>query len=207
MVSLVLPAASLYVRGDPSRLGQVVSNLIENAAKYTNPGGRITVTVEQRGDEAVLAVRDNGIGIDAGNLERIFEPFTQSHQPLANPSSGLGIGLSVVRRIVDLHGGDVKVTSEGTGAGSEFVSAADVGGGHTERPMVRTRRKHLAPFAALRAKRVMIVDDHEEMRRSISRLSAPGVTRSPSRPTVRARSRWRKHSSPSAASWISRCRG
>ena len=109
---------------------QVVSNLVENAAKYTEPGGRITVTLEQRGDEAVLTVRDNGIGIAAENLERIFEPFTQSHQPLASPSSGLGIGLSVVRRIVELHGGHVKVTSAGSGAGSEFVvslpvSAAD----------------------------------------------------------------------------------
>ena len=64
---------------------QVVSNLVENAAKYTEPGGRITVTLEQRGDEAVLAVSDNGIGIAAENLERIFEPFTQSHQPLATP--------------------------------------------------------------------------------------------------------------------------
>ena len=74
--SLVLPAAPLYLRGDPGRLRQVVSNLVENAAKYTQPGGRITVTLDERGDEAVLAVRDNGIGIDAEDLERIFEPFT-----------------------------------------------------------------------------------------------------------------------------------
>ena len=131
-----LPAA-LYVRGDSGRLRQVVTNLVENAAKYTEPGGRITVTLEQRGDEAVLAVRDNGIGIDAENLERIFEPFTQSHQPLASPSSGLGIGLSVVRRIMELHGGHVKVTSAGSDAGSEFVVSLPVGRqthGTTERP-------------------------------------------------------------------------
>ena len=83
---------------------QVVGNLVENAAKYTEPGGRITVTLEQRGAEAVVAVRDNGIGIAAENLERVFEPFTQSPQPLANPSSGLAIGLTVVRGIVELHG-------------------------------------------------------------------------------------------------------
>src|SRR4029453_14456469 len=99
VVSLVLPAASMYVRGDAGRLRQVVSNLVENAAKYTEPGGSITVTLEPRGEEAVLTVSDSGIGIAAGNLERIFEPFTQSHQPLTNPSSGLGIGLSLVRRI------------------------------------------------------------------------------------------------------------
>ena len=139
-----LPAAPLYVRGDSGRLRQVVSNLVENAAKYTEPGGRITVTLEQRGDEAVLAVRDNGIGIAAENLERIFEPFTQSHQPLANPSSGLGIGLSVVRRIVELHGGHVKATSAGSDAGSEFVVSLPVSAADTRRrPRVRERRENL----------------------------------------------------------------
>ena len=150
---------------------QVVSNLVENAAKYTEPGGRITVTLEQRGDEAVLAVSDNGIGIAAEDLERIFEPFTQSHQPLANPSSGLGIGLSVVRRIVELHGGHVKATSAGLRAGSEFVvslpvSAADIRDDRGSENRVKTS----APFVALRARRVMIVDDHEEIRASVSRL-------------------------------------
>ena len=202
-------AAPLYVRGDSGRLRQVVSNLVENAAKYTEPGGRITVTLEQRGDEAVLAVSDNGIGIAAENLERIFEPFTQSHQPLANPSSGLGIGLSVVRRIVELHGGRVKATSAGPGAGSEFVvslpvAAADTRDDRASENVVKTS----APFVALRARRVMIVDDHEEIRTSRSRvLPAAGVTRSPSPPTARVRSRWRKHSSPSAPSSISQCRG
>jgi two-component system, chemotaxis family, CheB/CheR fusion protein len=84
VMSLVLPAA-LYVRADPDRLRQVVSNLVENAAKYTEPGGRITVTLEQRDHQAVLAVSDNGIGIDAENLEQIFEPFTQLQHPLAGP--------------------------------------------------------------------------------------------------------------------------
>ena len=98
----------MYVRGDLGRLRQVVRNLVENAAKYTEPGGRITVTVEQRGGEVALAVSDNGIGIGAENLEPIFEPFTQSHQPLASPSSGLGIGLSVVAESWNCDGGHVK---------------------------------------------------------------------------------------------------
>ena len=172
VVSLVLLASPLYVRGDPGRLRQVVSNLVENAAKYTEPGGRITVTLEQRGNEAVLAVRDNGIGIDTENLERIFEPFTQSHQPLAIPSSGLGIGLSVSRRIVELHGGRVKVTSAGSCAGSEFVISLPVAAPDTRDnrgpEKVRTAS---APFVPLRARRVMIVDDHEEIRVSIARLA------------------------------------
>jgi len=172
VVSLVLLATPLYVRGDPSRLRQVVSNLVENAAKYTEPGGRITVTLEQRGNEAVLAVRDNGIGIDAESLERIFEPFTHSHQPLARPSSGLGIGLSVSRRIVELHGGRVKVTSAGSCAGSEFVvslpmSAPDM----RDNRGPENIRKASAPFVTWHARRVMIVDDHEEIRVSIARLA------------------------------------
>jgi two-component system CheB/CheR fusion protein len=172
VVSLLLPAAPLYVRGDPGRLRQVVSNLVENAAKYTEPGGRITVSLEQRGDEAVLAVSDTGIGIDAENLERIFEPFTRSDQPLARPSRGLGIGLSVVRRIVELHRGRIRVTSAGSGAGSEFVVslpiwAADMRADRGSENVVNTS----APSVALRARRVLIVDDHEEMRTSISRLA------------------------------------
>ena len=170
VVSLTLPAAPLYVQGDPGRLRQVVSNLVENAVKYTQPGGRMTVTLQQRSDQAVLTVSDNGIGIAAEDLERIFEPFTQSHQPLANPSSGLGIGLSVVRRIVQLHGGHVKVTSAGSGAGSEFMVALPVS------PDMRHDRGSESPVTAavsvgtLDTRRVMVVDDHEEMRKSVSRL-------------------------------------
>ncbi len=171
-LSLVLPDVPVQVHGDADRLRQVVSNLVENAANYTEPGGRITVTLEQRGDAAILSVRDNGIGIAAENLERIFEPFTQSHQPLTHPSSGLGIGLSVVRRIVELHGGRITVTSSGLSTGSEFVVSLPV--------TTADERDHRAPASAatttspvvaLRPRRVMIVDDHTEIRKSISLLA------------------------------------
>jgi two-component system CheB/CheR fusion protein len=172
VVSLVLPAAPMYVRGDPGRLCQVVSNLVENAAKYTEPGGSIIVTLEPRGEEAVLAVSDSGIGIAADNLERIFEPFTQSHRTLINPSSGLGIGLSLVRRIVELHGGHVKVTSAGSSAGSEFVVSLPLAAADTRHDLGSTKvGKTSAPLVALRARRVMIVDDHQEIRTSITRLA------------------------------------
>jgi len=171
VVSVVLPAAPLYVRGDSDRLRQVIRNLVENAAKYTEPGGRITITLEQRGDEAALAVQDNGIGIAAENLERIFEPFTQSHQPLANPSSGLGIGLSVVRRIMEVHGGHVKVTSAGANAGSEFVVSLPVSAADMRADRASETVPNTAPLVAPRARRVMIVDDHEEIRASIARLA------------------------------------
>ena len=144
VLSLVLPTAPVDVQGDPSRLRQVISNLLENAAKYTEADGMITVTVEQRGDEAVLAVRDNGIGIAPDNLERIFEPFTQSHQPLINPSSGLGIGLSVVRA----NRGIAWWSGEGNQCGFRRRKrvrglSADVGGGHTRRPTIREGRETL----------------------------------------------------------------
>jgi two-component system CheB/CheR fusion protein len=172
VVSLVLPSAPFLVHGDPGRLRQVVSNLIENAAKYSEPGGAITVTVERRGDEAVLAVSDNGIGIAGENLERIFEPFTQSHQPLINPSSGLGIGLSVVRRIVELHGGHVKATSAGPGAGSEFVVSLPISSADIRRDRGSENRvKTSAPVGTRQPRRVMIVDDHQQIRASVSRLA------------------------------------
>jgi len=162
----------MYVRGDPWRLRQVVSNLVENAAKYTEPGGRITVALEPRGDEAVLTVSDNGIGIAAENLDRIFEPFTQSHQPLIDPSSGLGIGLSLVRRIVELHGGHVTVTSAGLSAGSEFVVSLPLAPADTGHDLGSTKAgKASAPLVAMRARRVMIVDDHQEIRASVTRLA------------------------------------
>src|SRR5207342_2958272 len=120
-LSLVLPAAPIYFDGDSDRLHQVITNLVENAAKYTEAGGQITVTVEQSDDQVVLRVRDSGIGIAAEDLERVFEPFIKSRRPLANASSGLGLGLSLVRRILVLHHGDITATSGGLEKGSEFV--------------------------------------------------------------------------------------
>ena len=171
VLSLVLPAAPIHVRGDSGRLSQVVTNLVENAAKYTEPGGRITVTLEQRDDEAVLRVRDDGIGIAAEHLERIFDPFTKSQRTLTSPSSGLGLGLSVVRRIVELHGGHVKATSGGPGMGSEFVASLPVlAADEEDDPGSRSPVKTTAPLVPLRTRRVMIVDDHEEIRTSLARL-------------------------------------
>jgi two-component system CheB/CheR fusion protein len=172
VLSLALPTIPLYVPGDSGRLRQVVINLVENAAKYTHPGGRITVTVEQCGDKAVLRVRDTGIGIARENLERIFEPFTQSHRPLTHPSSGLGIGLSVVRRILELHGGHIEVTSGGLDAGSEFVVSLPVAAAdQPDDPGSENRVKTPLPHVTRRARRVMIVDDHDEIRASVARLA------------------------------------
>jgi CheY-like chemotaxis protein len=173
VLSLLLPAAPLYADGDPARLRQVVSNLVENAAKFTEPGGTITVTLEQRGDKAVLGVRDSGIGIAAESLEAIFQPFMQSHRPLVRPSSGLGIGLSVVRRVMELHSGDVTVTSGGFSAGSEFVASLPLASSDTPagRGSEKVETREAAPMVTVRTRKVMIVDDHEEVRTSLSRLA------------------------------------
>lgn len=119
-LSVTLPPAPLYVLGDPVRLAQVVGNLLNNAAKFTNRGGRIAVTVEQDGEQAVVRVRDNGIGIPASELGRIFEMFVQGEES-THARGGLGLGLALVQKLVDLHGGTISAHSEGPMLGSEFV--------------------------------------------------------------------------------------
>jgi signal transduction histidine kinase len=115
-----LPTEPLFVEGDPTRLVQVIGNLLDNAAKYTPPGGRIAVSAGREGDSAVIAVRDQGIGIPESMLERVFEPFARSEEARARAAGGMGIGLSVVRDLVELHGGCIEARSAGRDRGSEF---------------------------------------------------------------------------------------
>ena len=111
----------LYVRGDPTRLTQVVSNLLNNAAKYTHSGGKILLTTEKIGNEAVIRVEDNGSGIASDMLPRIFELFVQADNSLNRTQGGLGIGLTLVKSLVEMHGGTVEATSDGLGKGSQFT--------------------------------------------------------------------------------------
>ena len=113
--------ASAWVVGDETRLHQIVGNLLNNAVKYTQPGGRIEVTLSSSDDELELRVRDNGIGIASADLPQVFDLFTQIRRPDTHPGNGLGIGLAVVRRLVQLHGGRISVASAGPDAGTEFV--------------------------------------------------------------------------------------
>jgi signal transduction histidine kinase/CheY-like chemotaxis protein len=120
---LELPAEPLWVRGDPVRLAQVVGNLLHNAGKFTEPGGEVSVRVARDWERAraVVTVRDTGIGINAALLPHVFEVFTQGVPTLDRSKGGLGLGLGVVKRLVELHGGEVRAASDGPGCGAEFT--------------------------------------------------------------------------------------
>jgi signal transduction histidine kinase/ActR/RegA family two-component response regulator len=120
-LSVSLPTKPVRLEADPTRLGQILVNLLTNAAKYTEPGGRIGLTAERDGDELVVRVRDNGVGIAPDMLARVFEPFVQLERSQDSSQGGLGIGLALVRSLVDLHGGSIIAASLGPGQGSEFI--------------------------------------------------------------------------------------
>ena len=111
----------MHLDADPARLAQVVGNLLNNACKFTDKGGHVWLTVEQEGEQAVIRVRDNGIGIAAEQLPRLFDMFAQVDTSLERSRDGLGIGLTLVKTLVEMHGGTVEVHSDGLGRGSEFV--------------------------------------------------------------------------------------
>lgn len=118
---IVVTGGPVIVYGDAMRLEQVIMNLLDNAVKYTPPGGRVDITVGSEGTDAVLSVRDTGTGIDADVLPMIFDLFVQGDQTTARSRGGLGLGLTIVKRIVELHSGTVSVHSPGPDRGSEFI--------------------------------------------------------------------------------------
>ncbi|MBA4019426.1 MAG: hypothetical protein C0483_19855 [Pirellula sp.] len=121
IVTVTLPERSIQLVGDPTRLIQIVTNLLNNAAKYTDEGGQIRLTAIEGDEELVIRVRDNGIGIRSDLLPRVFELFSQAEEARERSQGGLGIGLAVVGHLVQLHGGTIHATSAGLGLGSEFV--------------------------------------------------------------------------------------
>jgi signal transduction histidine kinase len=120
-LTIDIGVAPVLVDGDALRLAQVVSNLVDNAAKYTPEQGSITVALSSDGDEAVVTVRDTGVGIPSGQAKRIFEPFAQLPDSRHASAGGVGLGLALVKRLTELHGGQVAVASEGAGQGSCFT--------------------------------------------------------------------------------------
>ncbi|HZI04016.1 MAG TPA: ATP-binding protein [Archangium sp.] len=158
------PAGPLFVDGDPARLAQVLANLLNNAAKYTDPGGRIVVSAVGEGEQAVVRVRDNGAGIAPNILPRIFDMFVQEGRSIDRSQGGLGLGLAIVRSLVELHGGTVSVHSEGLGRGSEFVVRLPLvqqhvnAGGEVRSPPLEVP----TPRGDPRCVRLLLVDDNRD---------------------------------------------
>jgi CheY-like chemotaxis protein/two-component sensor histidine kinase len=166
-LTVALPEAPVFLEGDPVRLTQVFSNLLNNAAKYTPSGGSIRMTAHVADAHAVVSVKDTGQGIPADMLARVFDLFMQVDRGTARAKSGLGIGLTLVKTLVEMHGGTVEARSEGAGAGSEFLvrlplaGATDAGAARPAAPAASRS------FSALR---VLVVDDNRDAADSLGVL-------------------------------------
>ncbi|HEX2138616.1 MAG TPA: ATP-binding protein, partial [Woeseiaceae bacterium] len=161
-----LPKEPVFLDADPVRLAQVLNNLLNNACKYTPAGGRIEVAVERRKDEVTLSVKDSGIGMPADKLETVFEMFAQVHGSDEHVTGGLGIGLTLVKRLVELHNGSIEARSDGRGKGSEFIvrlpaAAARLPGGEPQRG---------DQAAAPVSRRILVVDDNRDSADSLGML-------------------------------------
>ena len=186
-LELQLPEHPVIVDADPVRLEQMLGNLIGNAMKFTLPGGDIRVSLEADREWAVMRVRDTGVGIPADHLDKVFELFGQAAGSLDRSQGGLGIGLTVVRLIAELHGGRAQVFSEGVGQGTEAVVHLPL---HDERAVTAKAPSPAVAPRATSTKRVLVIDDNVDVAEMLaatcgrsatksSRLmtAAPGLTR------------------------------
>jgi signal transduction histidine kinase len=165
-VTTDLPAAPVHIDADRTRIDQVLVNLITNAAKYTAPGGAIHITVRRELEMAVVRIRDTGIGLAPESLPHVFELFSQVEQSLARSQGGLGLGLKLVKELVELHGGEVEARSEGLGKGSEFI---------VRLPALKTSEPAAvseapAPAVIAGRKRILVVDDAADNRETMEML-------------------------------------
>jgi PAS domain S-box-containing protein len=155
------------IEGDPTRLSQVFLNLLDNAAKYTPMNGTITLSAATRGDKIAISVRDSGIGIPADMQSRVFELFTRVHPSDRIKTSGLGIGLSLARKLIELHGGQIEVRSEGVSKGSEFIVTLPVVAAEVPSSAVTDQP---VPAVADNRQRVLVVDDNRDAAESLGML-------------------------------------
>jgi PAS domain S-box-containing protein len=162
-LTVTVPAEPICVNADPLRLAQVVGNLLNNACKFTEKRGRVRLSVEREGEQAVIRVRDNGMGIAADQLPRIFDLFMQVDVSIERSVSGLGIGLSLVKSLVEMHGGTVEARSAGVGHGSEFVVRLPITAeAPTPQPVDDRTTTH--------AHRILVVDDSRDAAESLAML-------------------------------------
>ena len=161
---LAQQVTSVWVDADPTRIEQIIGNLLGNALKFTPDAGTIALSVAREGDDAVLRVSDTGIGMSAALASRVFEPFVQGERPLDRSQGGLGIGLTLVRRLAELHGGSADAASDGPGSGSVFTVRLPA----IEPPVAsRTRPAAAAPA---RSRDVLIVEDNPDARETLKRM-------------------------------------
>jgi signal transduction histidine kinase len=159
---LELPSEPVHVHADATRLGQVLGNLLQNAAKFTPPPGAALLAVERGPGAAVLRVRDDGMGMEPAQLERLFQPFAQAEEDLARTRGGLGLGLALVRGLVELHGGTVTGRSEGAGRGAEFVVTLPLALPPEERPAARA--PEVPPCS------VVVIEDNQDAASTLAEL-------------------------------------
>ena len=167
-LAVVVPDEPIFVDGDPTRLAQVVSNLLNNSAKYTHRGGHVRLSVGREGGTAVVSIKDNGIGIPPTMLDKVFVMFTQVDRTLEKTTGGLGVGLSLVKGLLEMHGGTIEARSDGEGMGSEFVVRLPVVMNvvaEPERPHGRTNE-----FTPSARRRILVVDDNVDSADSLSQL-------------------------------------
>jgi CheY-like chemotaxis protein/anti-sigma regulatory factor (Ser/Thr protein kinase) len=161
-----LPAEALALDADPMRLAQVFSNLLNNAAKYTDPGGRVTIAARRDGDDAIVTVSDTGVGIPANALARVFEMFAQANARDRRSQSGLGIGLALARSLVEMHGGSSTAASEGEGKGSMFTVRLPLAGA----PALAQPPTTAAAPRVNEMQRILVVDDNRDAANTLGTL-------------------------------------
>lgn len=167
-LTLSLPPEPIYVEADPARLAQVFSNLLGNAAKYTDRGGHILLSAERQEGEVVVSVRDTGIGIPSEHLAKLFEMFSQVDSVLERSKGGLGIGLALVRGLVEMHGGTVAAFSDGPGKGSQFVVRLPTSAATEQQPH-GPEHNGGAPESWQKC-RILVVDDNKEAARMLAKV-------------------------------------
>jgi len=166
-LTLDIPEKVIHLHADPNRLAQIFSNLLTNAAKFTPEGGEIWLKAERQGNDVVVVVRDQGIGIPAEKMDRIFEMFGQIDHPLQRSSTGLGIGLALVKLLVEMHGGEIRARSEGLGHGSEFAVRLPA---LAEKPIVTAEALPTQEHTDDPSNRVLVVDDNEAAAQMLSMM-------------------------------------